>query len=168
MLTVGIDVGGTFTDVVVVDETSGGVRSTKTPSTPSNQADGVLAGLRDLGIDLGSVRRIVHGMTVATNAVLERNGAKVAVLTTRGFRDVLEIGRTQRMTFTMFDPYFVRPRPLIERPLRFEVDERIIADGTVRTPLDEHGVLTANAGPKSFAKRKSKLSELEGEKCPSL
>ena len=143
MLTVGIDVGGTFTDLVIMDGANGEVRTTKTPSTPRNQAEGVLAGLKDLGIDLRDVDRIVHGMTVATNATLERSGARVALLTTRGFRDVLEIGRTQRMTFTMFDPYFERARPIVERPMRYEALERVKFDGTVLVPLDEAGVLAA-------------------------
>lgn len=156
MLTIGIDVGGTFTDLVVIDEVSGEIATTKTLSTPSNQADGVLTALRKLEVDLSSVRRIVHGMTVATNAVLERRGAKVAVITTEGFRDVLEIGRTQRMTFTMFDPYFVRPQPLAARPLRFEVRERVAADGRVVKPLCRQNVLeicarAKAAGAEAFA-----------------
>lgn len=155
-LTVGIDIGGTFTDIVVIDEESGEVSVTKTLSTISNRADGVLVGLRKLGVQLPDVSRIVHGMTVATNAILERKGANVALITTEGFRDVLEIGRTQRMTFTMFDPYFVKPSPIVNRRLRFEVRERVLHDGSVETPVAEddirHACKAANtAGAESFA-----------------
>src|SRR3990172_5268337 len=97
MRLVGVDVGGTFTDVVSVEEDSGEVRVFKVPSTPGNQAEGVLAGILGLCGDCTSIRRVVHGSTVATNTVLEGKGAKVALLTTRGFRDALEIGLCRRM-----------------------------------------------------------------------
>ncbi len=154
--TVGIDIGGTFTDIVVINEATGEVRVTKTLSTLNNRADGMLDGLRKLEVPLAEVSRVVHGMTVATNAMLERNGAKVALITTRGFRDVLEIGRTQRMTFTMFDPYFVKPAPIVGRQLRFEVGERVLHDGSVERALDEEEVrgacrLAREAGAEAFA-----------------
>jgi len=156
MLTLGIDVGGTFTDLVVMDPTSGRTTVHKVFSTARNQADGVLAALDAAGVNLYEVGRVVHGMTVATNAILERRGATVAVLTTAGFRDVLEIGRTQRMTTTMFDPYFVRPQPLAARPLRFEVAERMRADGSVEKALNGEDVERASrealaAGAESLA-----------------
>ncbi len=156
MLTVGIDIGGTFTDIVVIDETSGDVHVTKTLTTPGNRADGMLNGLRKLDVPLAQVSRIVHGMTVATNAMLERKGAKVALITTEGFKDVLEIGRTQRMTFTMFDPYFVKPAPIVSRQLRFEVRERVLHDGSIDAALDEADVreacrLANQAGAEAFA-----------------
>ena len=136
MFVVGVDVGGTFTDVTAVDMTSGEVRIGKVPSQPFDEAAAVLAGLAALGIESRAVRRLVHGTTVGTNAVLERRGARVALVTTEGFRDLIEIGRTKRNIPALFVPTFVRPRPVVDRPLRFEVAERMLADGTVLRPLD--------------------------------
>ena len=110
---------------------------TKVPSQPNNEAAAVLAGLDALGIDGRGVRRLVHGTTVGTNAILERRGARVALITTAGFRDLIEIGRTKRNIPALFVPTFVRPKPFVERALRFEVDERMLHDGAVLTPL--HG-----------------------------
>src|SRR5437867_13145168 len=156
MFIVGIDVGGTFTDLTVVDEATGRVVVTKVPSQPRNEAAAVLAGLQALGIADRDVRRLVHGTTVGTNAILERRGARVALLTTAGFRDLIEIGRTKRNIPALFVPTFVRPRPVVERPLRFEVDERMLADGTVLRPLhpaDVEPVLerVASAAPEAIA-----------------
>jgi N-methylhydantoinase A len=136
MFIVGVDVGGTFTDLTAVDETSGRVVVTKVPSRPRHEAGAVLAGLDALGIASRDVRRLVHGTTVGTNAVLERRGARVAVLTTAGFRDLIEIGRTKRNIPALFVPTFVRPRPVVDRRHRFEVTERLNADGSVLVPLD--------------------------------
>jgi N-methylhydantoinase A len=140
MFIVGIDVGGTFTDLTAVDEATGRVVVTKVPSRPRHEADAVLAGLEALGIAARDVRRLVHGTTVGTNAVLERRGARVAVLTTRGFRDLIEIGRTKRNIPALFVPTFVRPKPVVERKHRFEVVERLAADGSVLVPLDPASV----------------------------
>src|SRR5437870_10281516 len=131
MCIVGVDVGGTFTDLTAVDETTGRVVVTKVPSEPRHEAEALLAGLAALGIASRAVRRLVHGTTVGTNAILERRGARVALVTTAGFRDLIEIGRTKRNIPALFVPTFVRPRPVVDRPLRFEVDERVLADGTV-------------------------------------
>ncbi len=136
MFLVGIDVGGTFTDLTAVDQATGRVVVTKVPSERSREAAAVLAGLRALGIASEDVRRVVHGTTVGTNAVLERRGARVALLTTAGFRDLIEIGRTKRNIPALFVPTFVRPRPVVDRRHRFEVTERLLADGAVGTPLD--------------------------------
>ena len=136
MFVVGVDVGGTFTDVTAVDAASGEVRVGKVPSQPLDEAAAVLAGLGALDIDSRAVRRLVHGTTVGTNAILERRGARVALLTTAGFRDLIEIGRTKRNIPALFVPTFVRPRPVVDRPLRFEVVERVLADGSVLRPLD--------------------------------
>ncbi len=136
MFIVGIDVGGTFTDLTAVDDATGRVVVTKVPSRPRNEAAAVLDGLAALGIAPREVRRLVHGTTVGTNAVLERRGAPVAVLTTAGFRDLVEIGRTKRNIPALFVPTFVRPRPVVERRRRFEVTERLVADGSVLVPLD--------------------------------
>ncbi len=135
MVVVGIDVGGTFTDLTEIDEATGAVRITKVPSTPSDEARAVLHGLERIA-DPRRVRRVVHGTTVATNAIIQRRGARVAYVTTAGFRDLIEIGRTKRNMPALFNPTFVRPRPPVARPLRFEVDERIVADGSVLRPLD--------------------------------
>jgi len=129
---IGIDVGGTFTDLVVLDEDSGEIRVGKVPSTVDNQAIAVIAGLERMGIDLRKADRIVHGMTVGTNAILERKGAQLALVTTKGFRDLIEIGRTQRNApGSLFQIKFVRERPLVSRPCRFEIDERVQYDGQV-------------------------------------
>jgi N-methylhydantoinase A len=136
MFIAGIDVGGTFTDLTAVDESTGRVVVTKVPSRPRNEAAAVLEGLAALGIAPRDVRRLVHGTTVGTNAVLERRGAPVAVLTTAGFRDLIEIGRTKRNIPALFVPTFVRPKPVVERRRRVEVVERLAADGSVLVPLD--------------------------------
>lgn len=139
---IGVDVGGTFTDVVAVDEASGLISVFKTPSTPADQAIGILTGIGGLHEDFTTISRIVHGTTVATNTVLESNGAKVALITTKGFRDTLEIGRCRRMMAdSMFNTKFVRPPPLVPRHLRFEVSERLDASGAVLRPLDDDEVL---------------------------
>ena len=136
MFIVGVDVGGTFTDVTAVDEATGRVVVTKVPSQARAEGAAVLAGLAALGIASRDVRRLVHGTTVATNAVLERRGARVALLTTAGFRDLIEIGRTKRNIPVLFVPTFVRPKPVVERKHRFEVIERLGPDGAVLVPLD--------------------------------
>jgi N-methylhydantoinase A len=136
----GIDVGGTFTDLIALDAKSGEVRLAKVPTTPQNQAFGVLAALQETGIDLSSIGLLIHGTTTTTNALLERKLAKTGLITTRGFRDVLELGRRTRPT-----PYGLTGRfePLIPRELRTEVLERMDAAGEVVTPLDEAGVRAA-------------------------
>src|ERR1700750_2539371 len=123
MFIVGIDVGGTFTGPTAVEE--GAARGRE--------------GLPALGIAPRDVRRLVHGTTVGTNAVLERRGARVAVLTTAGFRDLIEIGRTKRNTPALFVPTFVRPKRVVDRKDRFEIVERLAADGTVLVELDQAG-----------------------------
>ena len=125
MFLIGIDVGGTFTDLTAIDEATGRVVVTKVPSRRATEAAAVLAGLEALGIASRDVRRLVHGTTVGTNAVLERRGARVAILTTAGFRDLIEIGRTKRNIPALFVPTFVRPKPVVERKHRFEVIERL-------------------------------------------
>lgn len=134
---VGVDVGGTFTDVYAVDTASGACAVHKTPSTPTNPAqaivDGVQALCRRHSIALHSIERLSHGTTVATNALIQRRGASVALITTQGFRDLLEIGRQTRPH--MFSLQEDHPTPLVPRQRRFEVAERVTADGTVLRPL---------------------------------
>ena len=126
---VGIDTGGTFTDFVVLagDE----IRVHKEPSTPTNPTEAILAGLEHLGSEIGEV---VHGSTVATNALLERRGARTALATTAGFEDVLEIGRQTRPA--IYDLSVTRPAPLVERQARFGVRERLGTKGEVVVPLE--------------------------------
>ncbi|HEY7344964.1 MAG TPA: hydantoinase B/oxoprolinase family protein [Gaiella sp.] len=130
MTRVGADVGGTFTDVVAVDD-DGSVRLAKVLSTPPAYDRAVV----DAVASLGGAREVVHGTTVATNAVLERRGARTALVTTAGFRDVLEL-RRMRMPH-LYDSFWTKPPTLVERRLRLEVDERVLADGTVERRLDE-------------------------------
>lgn len=136
----GVDIGGTFTDIVVLGE--GGPRLYKFPSTPDDPARGVLAALEELiargEIRPGSVTRIAHGSTVATNALLEGKLGKTALVTTAGFRDVLEIGRQNRPA--LYDLFFERVQPIVPRELRFEVPERVDAQGNVIRPLDRAAV----------------------------
>ncbi|HET9924172.1 MAG TPA: hydantoinase/oxoprolinase family protein [Methylomirabilota bacterium] len=146
MYIVGIDVGGTFTDLTAVDVATGRVVVTKVPSRPHHEATAVLAGLQALGIASAEVRRLVHGTTVGTNAVLERRGARVALLTTAGFRDLIEIGRTKRNIPALFIPTFVRPKPVVQRKDRFEVIERLGPDGAVLVELDPASVERALDG----------------------
>jgi N-methylhydantoinase A len=137
---VGVDVGGTFTDLVLVDEATGDVRMAKVPTTPRNQAEGVLAALASTGAGAPDLKVLVHGTTTATNALLERKGARTGLITTRGFRDVLELGRRTRP-----QPYGLKGtfEPLIPRDLRLEVTERVDAEGEVVERLDEDEVRRA-------------------------
>ena len=128
---IGVDVGGTFTDFFAFDDISDRIVLHKVPSTPANPAQAVIAGLRELGsrhgIDLAAITRLSHGTTVATNALIQRRGGKVALVVTAGFRDLIEIGRQIRPhVFSLQQDY---PAPLVPRELRFEADERITADG---------------------------------------
>ncbi len=136
-LIAGVDVGGTFTDVVLFDARGRTLGVTKVPSTPANQSEGVRNALQVVLPDLDRLDKLVHGTTVSTNTMLQGSGARVAMVTTRGFRDVLEIGRTRRMLPSLYDTTFTRPPPLVPRPLRFEVSERLAADGSVIVALDE-------------------------------
>jgi len=142
MIKLGVDVGGTFTDLVVFDESTGKIELTKVPSTPRSPDEGVLNGIRKLAsqfaIDLGSIDFFIHGTTVATNALIERKGVKIALLTTAGFRDVLHIGRQTRPK--LYDFFERRPDPLVPRHLRFEVPERMLYTGAIHRALDESAV----------------------------
>src|SRR5207245_8176027 len=130
------DVGGTFTDLVLVDEATGAVRVAKVPTTVRNQADGVLAALAEAEATPADLKVVVHGTTTATNALLERKGASTGLITTRGFRDVLELGRRTRPT-----PYGLKGtfEALIPRELRGEGTQRMDAEGQVVTPIAEDG-----------------------------
>lgn len=133
----GLDVGGTFTDLTVYDRTSGRTLAFKVPSNRGAPDAAVLAALDKSGIPREEIALIVHGTTVATNALLERRGANAAMITTEGFRDVIELGRTTRLVpNSLYDPYFRRPDALIARRHRRVVKERVEADGRVSAPLD--------------------------------
>ena len=132
---VGIDVGGTFTDLIVYDTRSATTRAVKVPSNRAAPDEAVLAALDRAGLDASALQLVVHGTTVATNALLERRGARTGFVTTAGFRDVLELGRTTRLVpNSLYDPYFRRPAPLIRRRDRVTVAERMEADGQVEPP----------------------------------
>ena len=134
---VAADIGGTFTDIAAVTE-DGELLTWKLPSTPPNFADAVSTGIEALfrkhSIKLSEIDEILHGCTVATNAILEQKGAKTALITTKGFRDVLEIQRVR--VPKLYDPLYEKPPPLVPRNLRFEVDERLDANGRVIRELD--------------------------------
>ncbi len=138
---VGVDVGGTFTDFYAVGPGDGEVRVAKRPSTRDNPGRAVLEGLGELaeaGVPLGDVRRLAHGTTVATNAIIQRRGGRVVLLTTAGFRDLLEIGRQIRPH--MYDLYRDQPPPLVPRERRLEVEERITSGERVIRPLGEEAI----------------------------
>ncbi len=136
MSLVGIDTGGTFTDLVIYDEAEERIEVSKIPTLRGREDAVFLQGVESL--DLSAIERITHGTTVGTNAILEGAGARTAVLTTRGFRDVLEIGRTQRLVpQSLFDPKFIRPRPIVPREMRLEIEERALADGRIEVHVGE-------------------------------
>jgi len=137
---IGVDVGGTFTDLVALDTATDAVKLAKVPSTPENQAVGVLDAVRNAGAKLQDVGLVVHGTTTTTNAVLERKLSRTGLITTKGFRDVLELGRRTRP-----QPYGMTGvfTPLIPRNRRLEVSERMDADGQIVVPLDEEEVESA-------------------------
>ena len=133
-----IDIGGTFTDLVALDEGTGEIVLEKALTTPVNFADGVTDTMRKAGLDPRRVEQFVHGTTVVINALTERRGAKVALITTQGFRDILEIQRANRTD--MYNLLYEKPKPFVPRCFRFEVPERVNHRGDVLTPLDEDAV----------------------------
>jgi N-methylhydantoinase A len=129
------DIGGTFTDIAVFDDRTGKLTFGKALSTPQRLVEGINAGVEKAGSDYRSAGLFLHGSTIAINTILERRGAKTALLVTRGFRDIYEIGRINRPD--AYNLFFQKHQPLVERALRFEVSERVLADGEIETPLDE-------------------------------
>ncbi|MEI2384828.1 hydantoinase/oxoprolinase family protein [Breoghania sp. JC706] len=134
---IGVDVGGTFTDVFILDETTGEVVITKIPSTRGDQSKGFVEGIGRKVDDFSAISTVVHGTTVGTNALLERKGARTGIITTEGFRDVLEMRRRDRPTTWGLKGAFT---PVVERPDRVEVSERVLADGSVLQVVDEDHV----------------------------
>ena len=137
----GVDIGGTFTDIVLL-ETDGTIHTKKVLSTPDDYSAAIETGVAELleesGISVGDITEFSHGTTVATNALIERKGVKVALVTTEGFRDILELGRIR--TPTLYDLDFRKPEPLVPRRLRFEVAERTSGKGEVLIPVDQDGL----------------------------
>src|SRR5215468_12064018 len=136
---IGVDVGGTFTDFVLVDETRDMIFIGKRLTTPGDPSLAISEGidrlLRESDVTIGEVQTVVHGTTLVANTIIERTGAKVGLITTRGFRDSLEMGREIR--YDLYDLALEPPRPLVGRPLRREVSDRIDADGRSGLALDE-------------------------------
>jgi N-methylhydantoinase A len=136
-LRIGIDIGGTFTDLVAI-ATDGRITTRKVASTPHDYGEGIIAGLRELLTGGASITEVLHGTTIGSNTVLEGRGARTALITTRGFRDILEI-RDLRMP-VLYDIGWTKPRALVERRLRLEVTEKLRPDGSVAIPLDPASV----------------------------
>ena len=138
MIRIGIDTGGTFTDLVAFDPDGDRLAFHKVATTPDDPARGIVRGASEIVAQVGArpdqVELLIHGTTVATNAVLQRAGARVALITTAGFRDVLQIQRQDRPR--LYDLRGRRARPLVPRALRFELRERVRFDGSVQTPVD--------------------------------
>ncbi|MBV6392516.1 MAG: Acetophenone carboxylase gamma subunit [Anaerolineales bacterium] len=154
----GCDIGGTFTDFVLLDDETGGIKVYKCLTTPGDPSDAVEEGVRALAERVpelaGKMKEVIHGTTLVINAIIERKGALTGLITTEGFRDVLELGRETR--YAPYDVFAEFPKPLVPRPLRMEVSERLRADGSVLKPLDVNQATETvrtlkNAGVKSIA-----------------
>lgn len=139
-LRLAIDIGGTFTDVIVLNEDTQEIDWSKTPSTPGKPSIGVMNGVDKAMVDLSKVTTFIHGSTLAINACLERKGAKTGIITTKGFRDVFEIGRTDIPETEMYNLLYRRPPTLVPRYLRLEATERVNAKGEIVQELDENEV----------------------------
>ena len=154
MLTIGIDTGGTFTDFVLFDSEKSEFAIGKVLTTPEEPSHGIVQGLRALVEPDRPLQNIIHGTTLAVNAIIERKGVPTGLISTKGFRDVLEIAREKR--YDHYDILLELPEPLVPRPLRTEVSERLSNDGTVIVPLDPQEVeevlgRLSGAGIKSIA-----------------
>ncbi len=144
---IGFDIGGTFTDFILQDQTTNTVRLHKRLTSAHDPAESALLGLDEIvaaaGISLADIAEIIHGTTLVTNAIIERRGAKLGLITTEGFRDILEMGTEQR--YDIYDLFLTFPEPLVPRQRRLEVAERLDRNGSVVTPLDEDMVCEALA-----------------------
>ena len=155
MILIGVDVGGTFTDFVVTNTESRETGVHKIPTTPDDPSQGVITGLKeaceDFDISAGDVHHILHGTTIATNAVLEYDGARTGLITTEGYRDILHIGRHQRpQHYSIMQDIPWQDRPLVRRAQRLTVPERLVPpNGEVLVPLDENAVRVASRQLKS-------------------
>ncbi|MBI3965640.1 MAG: hydantoinase/oxoprolinase family protein, partial [Chloroflexi bacterium] len=152
-LRIGIDTGGTFTDVVAFDDTTGRTVVTKVPSTPKNPAAAFVEAIRSILDVVGGrppdVGFLSHGTTVATNTLLERKGARTGLVTTEGFRDVYEIRRLNRPYRDLYNVFWTKPEPLVPRYLRHEVRERLDVDGNALVALDSASVARVAAALKA-------------------
>jgi N-methylhydantoinase A len=135
---VATDIGGTFTDLVYLDENTGRVGVAKTDTTPPEFEQGVINAIKKAGIPEAGINFFVHGTTVIINALTERKGARTGLITTKGFRDVLELGRSNRAD--IYNVYYKKPVPFVPRYLRLEVEERVNYKGEVLIPLNEEDV----------------------------
>jgi N-methylhydantoinase A len=140
---IGVDIGGTFTDLVMLDIVTGRLFNEKVLTTPADPSQGVLDGVRRIlatnGVEPSQVRQVIHGTTLVANAIIERDGVEVALITTQGFRDILQIGTEWR--YDTYDLFMEVPEPLVPRSRRFEVPERVGPSGEILTPLDEAAVV---------------------------
>lgn len=165
---IGIDVGGTFTDLALYNDDLGSLRLGKTPTTPADPSIAVLQGLDDLlsaaGISGSDLSEVSHATTIATNSVIQRNGPPTALLTTLGFRDVLAIGRQKR--WELYDNSIDQPQPIIQRRSIWEVRERMLYDATVKTELDEAAVIRAAEEMKAAGVRAVAVSFLHSYANP--
>jgi N-methylhydantoinase A len=166
---VGVDIGGTFTDLVLIDDETGRRAVGKVLTTPEDPAEGVESGLVELlgreGVEAGHLGTIVHGTTLVTNALIERRGAKTALLTTKGFRDAIAIGTEHR--YDMYDVFIEKPEPLVPRSLRYGVRERSLDDGSVMLRLDEGQVRSIAAEVRERGVRAVAVSFLHSFRNPT-
>jgi len=141
----GVDIGGTFTDLILYDSTTGTLSQTKTPTTPDHLSQGVTNGIEKIlgeeALSSDAITTIIHGTTIATNAILEREGVSTGLITTAGFRDILQIGRQARPH--LYDFWAEPPSPIVPRNLRLEVSEKTNPDGSIERPLDHSEVVAA-------------------------
>ena len=142
MKRLGVDVGGTFTDLIYVDDDSGTVLVHKVPTTPEDPSEGSVRGISELAANAGTAAadldQVFHGTTIATNIVIEHNGATVGLITTEGYRDILHIARHKKpLNFSNYQDLPWQRYPIVRRRYRLTVPERILGDGSVLVPLDE-------------------------------
>jgi N-methylhydantoinase A len=168
---IAIDVGGTFTDIVLIDDATGQIHYTKVLTTHHNLAEGVITGIDKMlgmvGIPFEWIDYLVHGTTIGTNALIERKGARTGLITTEGMRDILEIGRIERPAAGLYDMFVDTPLPLVPRYLRREVRERVGADGSVVVPLDEETARQAVAFLREQAVESIAISFIFGFRNPA-
>ena len=153
---VGIDIGGTFTDVVALDLKTGKYATAKVLTTPENPQLGAINGVDKILEQIGDpkqIKRLVHATTLFSNALIERKGAKTGLITTMGFKDTLQLGRERK--YDIYDLFLTYPSPLVPTDLRYEIKERISSDGEVLTPLDEKGLMKSAKELQSKGDRKS-------------
>lgn len=137
MIRIATDIGGTFTDIVWVDDQTGEIKADKAPTTPADVVQGVMAAFAKTKVEADAVGQFIHGSTVATNALVTGRGAITGLITTKGFRDILEIRRIDRPDEHIYNIFWEKPKPLVPRRRRLEISARMMFDGTVLEPIDE-------------------------------